>query len=118
MTQPGSADTLIDAFRLDVPEAEDCLRELSHEPGRLVPFYLQDWTLPEQPEADVVHITDVLTWKVLCTGELPAVAVDLAASRAQWMLGHLPADSDDKRIAKHRLRADTRARATAPGPHR
>lgn len=103
VTQPRSADTLIDAFRLDVPEAEDCLRELSHEPGRLVPFYRQDWTLPEKPEADVVHITDVLTWKVLCTGELPAVTVDLAASRAEWVLGHRPADSDDKRIAKHRL---------------
>ena len=74
--QPGTADTLIEGFLLDVPEAEDILRELSHDPVRLLPFFRQDWTLPDKPEAEVLHIVDVLTWKTLCTSELPAETVD------------------------------------------
>ncbi len=101
--RPGAADTLIDAFRLDVPEAEDSLRELSHDPARLLPFFRQAWTLPDKPEPDVLHIVDAATWKTLCTGELPAETVELAASRAEWVLAHLPEDSDDKRIAPHKL---------------
>jgi hypothetical protein len=101
--QPGTADTLIEGFRLDVPEAEDILRELSHDPVRLLPFFRQDWTLPDKPEAEVLHIVDVLTWKTLCTSELPAETVELAASRAEWVLAHRPEDCDDKRIALHQL---------------
>lgn len=101
---PGAADTLINGFRLDVREAADCLKELSHEPGRLLPLYRQEWTLPDKPEADVLHIVDVLTWKVLIAGSLPAETVELAASRAEWILDHLPKDSTDKRLAVDRVR--------------
>jgi Peptidase family M50 len=102
--RPGAADTLINGFRLDVPEAVKCLKELSHQPDRLLPLYLQEWTLPGKPEADVLHIVDVLTWKVLITGPLPAETADLAARRAEWVLDHLPEDSKDKRITPDRVR--------------
>jgi hypothetical protein len=102
--QPGAADTLINGFRRDVRTAADCLRELSHQPDRLLPLYLQEWTLPDKPEADVLHIVDVLTWKVLITGSLPPATADLAASRAEWVLDHLPEGSKDKRIAADRVR--------------
>jgi hypothetical protein len=103
--QPGAADTLIEGFRLDVPEAIDCLRELSHEPERLLPVYQQEWKLPDKPEPDVLHIVDVLTTKVLCTGPLPAEIAGLAASRAEWLVDHLPpGGSKDKRIAPARVR--------------
>jgi hypothetical protein len=101
---PGAADTLINGFRLDVRAAADCLKELSHQPDRLLPFYRQEWTLPDKPEADVLHIVDVLTWKVLVAGSLPAETVELAASRAEWILGHLPKESSDKRIEADRVR--------------
>jgi peptidase M50-like protein len=101
---PGAADLLISGFRLDVPEAVECLRELSHQPDRLLPLYRQDWTLPDKPEADVLHIVDVLTTKVLITGPLPAELADLAAARAEWLVDHLPKDSADKRIAPARVR--------------
>jgi hypothetical protein len=101
---PGAADTLINGFRLDVRAAADCLKELSHQPDRLLPFYRQEWTLPDKPEADVLHIVDVLTWKVLVAGSLPAETVELAASRAEWILGHLPKEISDKRIEADRVR--------------
>ncbi len=102
--QPGAADALINGFRLDVREAADCLKELSHAPGRLLPFYRQEWTLPDKPEPDVLHIVDVLTWKVLIIGALPPETIELAANRAEWLLGHLPKESTDKRIAVDRVR--------------
>jgi hypothetical protein len=102
--QAGAAGTLINGFRLDVREAVDCLRDLSHEPDRLLPVYRQEWTLPDKPEADVLHIVDVLTWKVLIIGSLAPETVELAAGRAEWVLGHLPEDSTDKRLAAARVR--------------
>jgi hypothetical protein len=92
-----AADILINGFRLDVPEAEDCLRELAGQPEELLRLYLKPWALPDKPEADVTHIVDVLSWKVLVTGDLPAGTADLAASRAEWVIEHLQSKSADKR---------------------
>jgi hypothetical protein len=96
--RPGAAETLIEGFRLDVPEAEDCLRELSRQPERLMRMYVQPWSLPDDPNADVLHIVDVLTWKVLAAGDLAAGMADLAAGRAEWILDHLPHEDQDKRL--------------------
>jgi hypothetical protein len=92
-----AADILINGFRLDVPEAEDCLRELAGQPEELLRLYLKPWTLPDEPEADVTHIVDVLSWKVLVAGDLPAGTADLAASRAEWVIEHLRDGYPDKR---------------------
>jgi hypothetical protein len=102
-----AADILINGFRLDVPEAEDRLRELTRQPEALLRLYLKPWTLPDRPEADVTHIVHVLSWKVLATGDLPAATADLAASRAEWVIGHLGREYPDKRTpvsgARHTL---------------
>jgi hypothetical protein len=92
-----AADILINGFRLDVPEAEDCLRELTGQPEKLLRLYLKPWTLPDKPDAEVTHVVDVMSWKVLETGDLPAATADLAASRAEWVIGHLRSEHSDKR---------------------
>jgi Peptidase family M50 len=96
--QPGAADVLIKGFRLDVPEAEDCLRALSKQPDAVLRIYQQAWTLPDRPEADVLHIIDVLSTKVLLTGDLTAETADLVASRAQWVIEHLDSEHPDERL--------------------
>jgi Peptidase family M50 len=94
---PNAADILINGFRLDVPEAEDCLRELGKQPDALLRLYLKPWTLPDQPEADVTHIVHVLSWKLLASGDLPAATVDLAACRIEWVIDHLDKEHPDTR---------------------
>lgn len=93
-----AADILINGFRLDVPEAEDCLDGLTKQPDELLRMYRQPWTLPAKPERDVTYIVEVLTWKVLCTSELPGDTVNLAESRAQWVLDHLDKEHPDNRV--------------------
>jgi peptidase M50-like protein len=96
--QPGAADALINGFRLDVPEAEDCLQALSKQPDALLQIYRQAWTLRDKPEPDELHIVDVLTSKVLIAGNLPGEVADLAASRAEWVLDHLDKERPDERL--------------------
>jgi hypothetical protein len=102
--RPDAADILINGFRLDVPEAEDCLRELAGQPQELLRLYLKPWTLPGKPEPDVTHIVHVLSWKVLVTGELSAETADLAASRAEWVIRHLDDQYPDKRTPDFKAR--------------
>jgi hypothetical protein len=104
LDQPDAADTLINGFRLDVPEAEDCLRELCKRPEALLRVFTKPWTLPDEPDADVTHIVHVLSWKVLAAGDLPAEIADLAASRIQWVIGHLNSEHPDPRTPLHQVR--------------
>jgi hypothetical protein len=102
--RPDAADILINGFRLDVPEAEDCLRALRKQPDVLLRLYLKPWTLPDRPEADVTHIIHVLSWKLLASGDLPAAAADLAASRIEWLIDHLNKEHPDQRTPLHNVR--------------
>jgi hypothetical protein len=99
-----AAEILIDGFRLDVPEAEDCLRELCRQPSELRRVFTKPWTPPDRPEADVTHIVHILSWKVLLAGDLPAEAVDLAASRLEWVIDHLDREHADQRTPLHAVR--------------
>jgi hypothetical protein len=99
-----AAEILIDGFRLDVPEAEDCLRELCRQPSELRRVFTKPWTPPDRPEADVTHIVHILSWKVLLAGDLPAEAVDLAASRLEWVIDHLDREHVDQRTPLHAVR--------------
>lgn len=104
---PDRADAhtiLIDGFRLDVPEAEDCLRELSHQPDALLRMFMKPWPLPDRPEPDVTHLVHVLSWKVLAFSNPPADAADLAASRLEWVLDHLDKEDPDPRTPPHEVR--------------
>jgi hypothetical protein len=102
--RPNAADILINGFRLDVPEAEDCLRELCKQPETLLCMYLKPWKLPGKPEDDVTHIVHVLSWKLLASGDVPAAAADLAASRLEWVIGHLDKEHPDKRTPLRNVR--------------
>jgi hypothetical protein len=107
LDRPNAADILINGFRLDVPEAEDCLRELCKQPDALLSLYLKPWALPGKPEADVTHIVHVLSWKLLASGDMPAATADLAAGRMEWVIDHLDKEHPDKRTplrnARHSL---------------
>ncbi len=81
-----------------MPEAEDCLRELSKTPEPLLRTYQPPWALPDQAGPDMLHIVDVLTSKVLLTGDLPTRTADLTAGRAEWVLAHLDKDHEDGRL--------------------
>jgi hypothetical protein len=48
--------------------------------------------------ADVMQIVHNLTWDLLIAGDLPAAAVDLAASRTEWVIAHLDSDYPDVRL--------------------
>ncbi len=101
---PDAADILISGFALDVPEAEDCLRELSRQPERLAGVYRQPWALPGRPVPDMTHIVHALSWKILVAGDLPAGIADLAASRVEWVIAHLDSDYPDRRTPAYAAR--------------
>jgi hypothetical protein len=102
--RPGAADILINGFRLDVPEAEDCLRTVCKQPDALLRLYRQPWTLPDTPEADVTHIVHVMSRKLLARGDVPAAMADLAASRIEWVIDHLDKEHPDTRTPLRNVR--------------
>lgn len=87
--RPDAADILINGFGLGVLEAVDCLSELGHQPERLLRLYLQLWTLPDEPQAEVIEVVRALTWDFLADGDVPSEAAELAADRAEWVLEHV-----------------------------
>ena len=103
--RPGAAEILFNGFRLDVTEAEDCLRELCKQPEVLLRVFTKPWTLPAEPDADVTHLVHVLSWKVLTPGDVSAEVADLAASRIEWVIDHLDREQPDKRLPLHDVRS-------------
>lgn len=102
--RPGAAEILINGFRLDVPEADDCLGTLCKQPEVLRRVFTRTWNLPEEPDADVTHIVHVLSWKVLAVGDLPAETADLAADRLEWVISHLDDEHPDERTPLYQIR--------------
>jgi Peptidase family M50 len=103
--RPNAGDILINGWRLDVPEAEECLRELAKDLPGLISVYSKAWTLPDRPELEVVHIVHVLSWKVLATGDLPGETADLAASRVEWVLDHLDRENPSQSLPPHSIKS-------------
>jgi hypothetical protein len=83
---PEAADRLINGYRLEVPQAEDCVRQLSAQPAVLRRLYALQWTLPKQPARDVRRAVHSLSWAVLLAPDLPSTLADLAANRVEWVL--------------------------------
>lgn len=52
----------------------------------------------------MTHIVHVMSWKVLASGDLPAETADLAASRIEWVIGHLGKEHPDGRLPPHTAR--------------
>jgi hypothetical protein len=100
-----AGDILINGWRLDVPEAEDCLVELGDDPPGLLRVYSQPWTLPDRLELEVAHIVHILSWKVLAAGDLPPETADLAASRVEWVLEHLDRENPTERVLPHAVKS-------------
>jgi len=85
---------------LDVPAAEECLKQLPGDRDALLRLYAQDWPLPEWPETELLNIVHALSWKVIAKPDVPAGLADLAGTRVEWVLRHV-----DKRGGKARPRA-------------
>jgi hypothetical protein len=96
---PDTANRLINGWVLDVPAAEECLKQLPDDRDALLRFYAQKWWLPKRPETEFLNIVHALSWKVVAKPDVPAELADLAGTRVEWVLGHV-----EKRDAEVRPR--------------
>jgi hypothetical protein len=87
--QPATASRLINGWMLDVPAAEECLKQLPDDRDALLRLYAQEWLLPEGPETEFLNIVHALSWKVVAKPDVPARLVDLAGTRVEFVLGHV-----------------------------
>jgi hypothetical protein len=77
---------LLNGLALDVTAAEDCFRELARLSCRLPRVYSQPWSPPRAPSVRLLVMVNVLTRIVLVIGKGPAPSLEVAASRAEWVL--------------------------------
>jgi Zn-dependent protease len=87
--QPDAANLLINGWVLDVPAAEECLKQLPDDRDTLLRLYAQQWLLPEWPDTELVNIVHALSWKVVAKPDVPARLADIAEARVEWVLGHV-----------------------------
>jgi Zn-dependent protease len=94
--RPDAAGRLINGWVLDVPAAEDYLKQLPGDRDALLRLYAQQWLLPKRPETEFLNIVHALSWKVVAKPDVSAPLTDLAATRVEWVLGHV--DKRDEQI--------------------
>ncbi len=82
---------------LDVPAAEECLKQLPDDRDALPRLYAQQWLLPEWPETEFLNIVHALSWKVVAKPDVPARLADLAGTRVEWVLGHVEKRGEEVR---------------------
>jgi Zn-dependent protease len=87
--RPDAASELISGWALDVPEAEDYLKQLPGDRDMLLRLYAQEWPLPRWPETEILNIVHALSWKVVAKPDVSPELADLAATRVEWVLEHL-----------------------------
>ncbi len=87
--RPDAASRLINGWVLDAPAAEDYLKHLPDDRDELLRLYAQEWPLPERPELESLNIVHALSWKVVAKPDVSAQLADLAATRVEWVLGHV-----------------------------
>ncbi|HTX86026.1 MAG TPA: site-2 protease family protein [Streptosporangiaceae bacterium] len=92
--RPDAGQRLINGWVLDVPAAEDCLKRLPDDRDALLRVYAQPWLLPERPETESLNVVHALSWKVVAKPDVSARLADLAASRVEWVLGHVDKRDD------------------------
>jgi Zn-dependent protease len=119
--RPDAAGRLINGWVLGVPAAEDYLKQLPGDRDALVRLYAQQWLLPKRPETECLNIVHALSWKVVAKPDVTARLADLAATRVEWVLGHV-AKRDEQtrprpRDVRHTL-AVVRLRQGQPGDAR
>jgi hypothetical protein len=64
-SRPDAASRLIKGWVLDVPEAEQCLKQLPSDRATLLKVYAQDVPLPVSPATAYLKIVHALSWKVV-----------------------------------------------------
>ena len=69
---------------LDVPAAEERLKQLPDDRDALLRIYAQQW-----PQTEFLNIVHALSWKVVAKPNVPARLADLAGTRVEWVLGHV-----------------------------
>jgi hypothetical protein len=84
--QPGSADTLIRAYRLGAPSAADHLRQLAGKRTELLNLHLHPWKLPRRALSSEAIAVNSLSYWMLVAGDVPPGLADVAASRLEWAL--------------------------------
>jgi hypothetical protein len=94
--RPDAADRLINGWIFDVPAAEECLKRLPDDRGALLRLCGQEWLLPEWPEMEFLNIVHALSWKLVAKPGVSARLADLAATRVEWVLGHV--DKQDEKV--------------------
>jgi peptidase M50-like protein len=77
---------LLNGFALGVTAAEDCFRELARRSYQLPGVYRQPWSPPRAPSVRVLVMVTVLTRIVLVIGKGQQQTLELAVSRAEWVL--------------------------------
>jgi hypothetical protein len=92
--QPGAADQLLRAARLEVPAAQDWIRQLPAGAADLTRLHAQAWALPDATDRELRAAVYDLTWKVLTRPGLPGPAADRAAGRVDWMEEHVDVRRD------------------------
>lgn len=85
-SRPDAARRLINGWVLDVPEAEQCLKQLPSDRTTLLEVYAQEVPLPRSPETEYLNIVHALSWKVVAKPHVPAELLDLASARVEWVL--------------------------------
>jgi Zn-dependent protease len=92
--RPATANRLINGWVLDVPAAEECLKQLPDDRDALLRFYAQEWSLPEGPETEFLNIVHALSWKVVAKPDVSCSLADLAGNRVEWVLGYVEKKRD------------------------
>jgi Zn-dependent protease len=95
--RPDSANRLINGWMLDVPAAEQCLKQLPDDRDVLLRLYAQQLLLPEWPQMEFLNIVHALSWKVVAKPDVPARLADLAETRVEWVLGHVDKGGENVR---------------------
>jgi hypothetical protein len=119
--RPDAAGRLINGWILDVPAAEDYLKQLPGDRDALLCLYAQQWPLPKRPEMEFLNIVHALSWRVVAKPDVSAQLADLAANRVEWVLGHVNQSDEDMKPrpsdVRHTL-AVVRLRQGQPGDDR
>ena len=81
---------------LDVPAAQECLKQLPGDRDALLRLYAQQWLLPDWPETECLNVVHALSWKVVAKPDVSAQLADLASTRVEWVLRHV--DKRDEEV--------------------
>jgi len=93
-SRPDAADRLLQAYRLEVPAAQDWVRQAAGHGRDLMALHALAWTLPDAPDPQLRAGVLDLTWQILTRPGLSGPAADRAADRVEWLEQHVDVRRD------------------------